>query len=148
MQRIQKTIAEFVIPAIRSGDTVTKAIRLMKNRGSDCALVVDGGKLVGIFTERDFLYRVIAEQRLPSETRVGEVMTPDPETLKSGDSIAYAINRMVLRGFRNIPIVDDAGHPISVLNIRHVMEHMNEVFAELDTTLTSDVDEWTDIGGG
>lgn len=148
MQRIQKTIAEFVIPAIRPGDKVTKAIRLMKNRGSDCALVVEENRLVGIFTERDFLYRVIAEKRLPSETLVRDVMTPEPETLKSGDSIAYAINRMVLRGFRNIPIVDEDGRPISVLNIRHIMEHMNEVFAELDTTRTSQVDEWTDIGGG
>ena len=149
MQRISKTISEFVVPAVNSSDPVAKAIDIMRSRRSDCALVMEQGRLVGIFTERDFLYRVAAEKRDPSTTPVGEVMTREPETLRTTDNVAYAINRMVVRGFRNIPIVDDAGQPTSVLDIRHVIEHLSDVLGELDASeRESGHDEWIDIGGG
>jgi len=148
MRQIQKTIAEFVIPAVAPTDPVSKAVSMMKNRSSDCALVIKDDKLVGVFTERDFLFRVLAEKRVPDSVLIEDVMTPEPETLRDSDSIAYAINRMVVRGFRNIPIVSDRDRPISVLSIRHVMEHMNELFSELEDDESAGEDEWTDLGGG
>lgn len=154
MQSIQKTIQEFLsedaLPAAAPDDLVTAAAATMKEKQQDCVLILDGSELVGIFTERDFLYRVTAEQRNPADTKVRDVMTPKPETLRATDSIAYAINRMVVRGFRNIPIVDDSGKPVSVLDVRDVMSHLNEVFAEVSEGGGGDGewDEWTDIGGG
>jgi CBS domain-containing protein len=153
MQRIQKTISEFVsgrpAPAVAPDDHVAAAIDTMKSQRSDCVMVIDGDALVGIFTERDFLYRVAARQRNPKDTAVHAVMTPEPKTLRARDSIAYAINCMVLHGFRNIPIVDDEGRPISLLDVRSVISHIAEVFAEIEEGQSRpDVDEWTDIGGG
>jgi len=52
---------------------------------------------------------------------VGEVMTPDPETLGPDDGIAFALNRMILGGYRHIPIVDEAGEPLAVLSLREVV---------------------------
>lgn len=153
MHRIQKVIAEFVkgepIPAVGPDEPVTRAMETMKERASDCALVIAQDKLIGIFTERDFLYRVMAERRSPAMTRIAEVMTPDPQALRPGDSVAYAINCMVTRGFRNIPVVDDQGQAIAILDVRDIIQHITEVFDELeDIRATVEVDEWTDIGGG
>lgn len=149
MQHILKSVSHFVVPAVAPRDPVTKAVDVMRSRRSDCALVIDQGKLVGIFTERDFAFRIAAMKRDPRVTPIKDVMTADPETLRPRDSIAYAINRMTTRGIRNIPIVDDRGRPMSVLDIRHVMEHISEVFDDLeDPAPESADDEWTDIGGG
>ena len=149
MQRISKTISEFVVPVVAPKDTTTRAMEVMRARRSDCALVMERGQLKGIFTERDFLYRVAAAKRDPSTTMIREVMTPEPETLRPRDSIAYAINQMAVHGFRNIPIVDDAGRPTSILDIRHVIEHISDVFGDLDEQTADPIDdEWTDIGGG
>jgi predicted transcriptional regulator len=77
-------------------------------------------------------------------------MTTEPEVLRPHDSIAYAINRMVVRGFRNIPIVDDGNKAVAVLDVRDVMAHLADLFAELaeGRRVESEWDEWTDIGGG
>lgn len=153
MHRIQKTISEFVsgepVPAVTSADPVTVAMDIMKSHGSDCVIVIDRSELVGIFTERDFLYRVAAAQSNPRLIPVAEVMTRAPVSLKPRDSVAYAINCMVTRGFRNIPIIDDERRVISVLDVRDVIAHISEVFAELEEIqATDEPNEWTDIGGG
>jgi CBS domain-containing protein len=153
MQRIQKTISEFIsgrpVPLVGPDDDVATAIATMKSQRADCVVVVEGDALLGIFTERDFLYRVAARQRSPKDVPVRAVMTPDPRTLRPRDSIAYAINCMVLHGFRNIPIVDDEGRPSALLDVRSIISHIAEVFAEIEEGKSRpDVDEWTDIGGG
>lgn len=154
MRSIQTTIDQFIsdepLPAVAPDDPVSAAMTAMKTHASDCALVLDGDTLVGIFTERDFLNRVTAQQRAPGETRVREVMTVEPETLRAHDSIAYAINRMVVRGFRNIPIVDEGNRAVAVLDVRDVMTHLSVLFDDVaeGRRVEGDWDEWTDIGGG
>ncbi len=152
MQRIQKTISEFLsddpVPSVSPTDSVSAAIETMKSAGSDCVLVLDDKKLVGVFTERDFLNRVTAEQRNPSATSMGEVMTSEPETLEAQDCISYAINRMAMRGFRNVPIVDGEGRAIAIINVRNVIEHLSELFSEIGGGSGEGGEEWVDIGGG
>ena len=53
--------------------------------------------------------------------QIRELMTPNPETLGPDDGIAFALNRMILRGYRHIPIVDDSGAPLAVLSLREVV---------------------------
>ena len=154
MRRIQKTIDQFIadapLPAVTPDDQVTAAMETMKTQRLDCVLVLEGDRLVGIFTERDFLNRVTAQQRNPAETRIRDVMTAEPETLRPHDAIPYAINRMVVRGFRNIPIVDDQGKAVAVLDVRDIISHLSEVFDDLvqGKVIENEWDEWTDIGGG
>lgn len=99
---------------------IREAIRLMLEREIGAVLVVRDGKAVGIFTERDVLRRVAASG-LDQGRSVGELMTPDPETLALDDGIAFALNRMIVGGYRHIPIVDDVGAPIAVLSLREVV---------------------------
>ena len=65
-------------------------------------------RLAGIFTERDFLLRSGALRGL-GRVQLKKVMTRDPESLRSSDSVAYALQKMSVGRFRHIPLVDDQG---------------------------------------
>lgn len=151
MRRVQKTIAECIARAdyvaVAPDDPVTMAVAGMREKGTQCALVVEGGLLVGIFTERDFLNRIAAEKRDPATVTMREVMTAKPEALRAHDAVAYAINRMAVGKFRNVPVVDSEGRPTSVLNVRLVMMHLLKVFAEIDQDGDEPAD-YVDLGGG
>ena len=109
-------------PAVTVGpDTpIAETIRLMLDQRIGAVLVVSGGKAAGIFTERDVLRRVV-KGGLDQGRPVREVMTAEPETLGLEDGIAFALNRMIIGGFRHIPIVDEAGAPHAVLSLREVV---------------------------
>jgi CBS domain-containing protein len=160
MRRLQKTIEEIGwtrnVPRLQVTDKVATAYDLMSTEAHDCVLVVSGFAVVGIFTSRDFLYRVAALRRDPNELRLGDLMTPAPRTLRPRDGIAFAINWMAIEGYRNVPIVDDDGLVLGVLTVWDVMRHLDEVFDEIDSTPRptppqSDISEVTnmvDLGGG
>ena len=96
--------------------------RLMKNSNSGCALVVDGGKLVGIFTEHDVLKRMTVAGSLAAVT-VRELMSPNPETLDEKDSVAEALNKMSLGRYRHIPFKKADGS-YAVASIRSVLKYI------------------------
>ena len=110
--------------------TIREAIRLMLERGIGAVLVVEGGRVVGIFTERDVLMRVIREKRDPARTRLGDVMTSDPEALRSDDRICYAVNRMHGGGFRTVPVVDDEQRPIGIVTVNDILRWLADIFPE------------------
>jgi CBS domain-containing protein len=150
---MNKSISEFLTGdpaiAIRADATVMDAIKLMTTKRLDYVLVMDNGTIEGIFTERDFLNRVVGESLLPGGVKMREVMTPAPETLKRLDYISYAIERMARYGFRNIPIVDDDGPP-SVLTVWNVMSHLSQILAEVEESGMDReiIEAVTDTGGG
>jgi signal-transduction protein with cAMP-binding, CBS, and nucleotidyltransferase domain len=100
---------------------VADAIRQMHRQGTDCLLVVDEGRLVGIFTDRDAVVKA-SDKRL-ALYRVGDFMTPDPVVLRPGDTLAVAIHKMAVGEFRHIPIVDD-GRPIGVVAAADLFRHL------------------------
>jgi CBS domain-containing protein len=100
---------------------VDEAIRRMHDKGIDCVLVVEGGRLVGIFTDRDAVLKVAGTN--PEDHRIGALMTHDPVVLRHDETIAVAINKMAVGGFRHIPIVDD-GRPTGVVSARDVFRHL------------------------
>ena len=99
-----------------------EAARLMKNSNSGCALVVDGGKLVGIFTEHDVLKRMTSAGDLAAVS-VKELMSPNPETLNEKDSVAEALNKMSLGRYRHIPFKKADGS-YAVASIRSVLKYI------------------------
>jgi CBS domain-containing protein len=159
MRRLQKTIEELGwtmrVPQLARTDKVFKAFDVMNRDAHDCVLVVDDARLCGIFTSRDFLNRVAAVRADARALAIGEVMTPAPRTLRPRDGVVFAINWMAVEGFRNVPIVDDAGHVLGVLTVWDVMRHLSNIFAEIDATPRvrmqdeiSGVVNLTDLGGG
>jgi CBS domain-containing protein len=112
--------------------TVTAAARLMKQHRIGALLVVDGGRLSGIFTERDALFRVIAEDRDPAKTRVGEVMTMNPRTIGPDRPFAHALHLMYEGEFRHVPVVEN-GRPLGMVSARDALgPDIQQFIAELD----------------
>ena len=101
--------------------TVAEAARLMKERHVSAILVVDGEKkLTGIFTERDALFRVIAEGRSPKTTPIAEAMTSNPQTIDPDRPFAQALIMMHEGGFRHMPVVRN-GRPLGMVSARDAL---------------------------
>ncbi|MCZ6608152.1 MAG: CBS domain-containing protein [Alphaproteobacteria bacterium] len=103
---------------------------------NDIAAIVvtgDGGKLLGIVTERDLTRRVIAGNRDADKVTVGEIMTGDPDTLAPGDSALDALELMGTRKYRHLPVVDD-GRIVGMVSIR-------DLYAAVKTALEKDIRE-------
>ena len=107
--------------------TVAEAAILMKKGKVGAVLVVEDGCLVGIFTERDALFRVIAPGLDPAKTALSDVMTRDPTTVAPDDTFGYALLLMHEKGFRHTPVVEN-GRPVGVLSARHALDPDLEEF--------------------
>lgn len=107
--------------------TVGEAARLMRENGVGAVLVVEDGRLVGIFTERDAVYRVMAVDSEPATVPLSEVMTRDPKTVSPDESFGYALLLMHEHGFRHAPVVED-GRPVGVVSARHALDPDLEEF--------------------
>ena len=116
-------IRELEAPAavlVPESASIESVIQTMLDRGLGAVLVQREGRIVGIFTERDVLRRVVS-LAVNRERPVAEVMTPDPESLDPEDGIGFALNRMVVGGFRHILIRDDKGGAPTLLSQRDVV---------------------------
>ena len=100
-----------------------EVIRKMKKARVGCALVLDAGKLVGIFTERDVLNKLGGKGQEAATTAVKELMIADPETLHEKDSVAAALNKMSMGRYRHLPVQKDDGS-YSVTSIKHVLKYI------------------------
>jgi len=107
--------------------TVRAAAELMAGKGVGAVLVVDHGQLLGIFTERDAVFRVIARGLDPAATCLAEVMTPQPKTIKPSNTFGHAMTLMHENGFRHLPVVED-GKPIGIVSARSALDPDLEEF--------------------
>jgi CBS domain-containing protein len=107
--------------------TVRKAAELMARKNVGAIMITDRKRLVGIFTERDALYSVIAKGRDPQTTRLADVMTKNPQTIESSKSFGYALLVMHENGFRHLPVVDN-GKLIGLISARNALDPDLEEF--------------------
>lgn len=105
-----------------SGETsVHDAALLMQQKNVSALLVLEAGKLAGIFTERDALHRVLARGLDASSTSLSSVMTANPTTILSNRPLGHALHMMYDHGFRHMPVVDEAGNPVGVVSARDAL---------------------------
>ena len=109
---------------VAPGDSVLDAVRLMQKTRHGSVLVVENGKLVGIFTERDVLDRLAGEEVDLERLPVQVVMTPKPQYLGEEDALAFAVHRMAVGHYRHIPVLRD-GHPVGFVSIRGVLKFLS-----------------------
>lgn len=113
--------------------TVMEAVRLMRDRHIGAVLILEDHRLLGIFTERDILTRVVAQERDPSATLVSEVMTSNPDTVAPDDKAIDALDRMSTQGYRHLPVV--AGERVvAIVSIR-------DLYAAVRNSLERDLRE-------
>ncbi len=113
------------IVSLEPSATVREAVMLMAKRRIGAVPIVEGEKLVGIFTERDAIVRVIADGRDPDTTRLGDVMTANPDTVKSSDAVLHALELMNAHNYRHLPVVDN-GQLVGVVSIRDLYRSVKE----------------------
>jgi CBS domain-containing protein len=132
-QRPVRSIIGNQIPVTATSElTVAQAARLMKEKRIGALLVLDGARLAGIFTERDALFRVIAEGRDPEKTRLAEVMTANPRTITPDRPFGHALHLMHEGGFRHVPVVDQ-DRPVGVVSARDALgPELEEFVSDLD----------------
>ncbi len=106
--------------SVPNSATIREAIQVMLDRGIGAVVVQREGRAIGIFTERDVLRRVVLSG-LDHGRPVSEVMTSDPETLSLDDDAAFALNRMIVGGYRHIPLRDETGTTVRMLSVRDVV---------------------------
>jgi CBS domain-containing protein len=116
---------------------VADAIVLMRRERVGCVLVVQAERLVGIFTERDLMRRVLAAGK-PLTVPVAECMTPKPVAVHPKDSIGAAIRCMEEGGYRHLPIVDASERPVGVLSVKRIVHYLVEHFPGIVYNLPPD----------
>ena len=93
---------------IESGTSVQDAVDQMRHERHNCALIQKKGALIGIFTERDVLRKVVSDSSTWKK-KIDELMTPNPSSISPEDSAESALGKMEAGSFRNVPVVDDDG---------------------------------------
>ena len=108
--------------------TVRAAIQQMADAQIGCLLVEDDGVLVGVFTERDVLNRILPN-RSTLDGPVADYMTSAPETVDQDDSVAYALHLMSMGGYRHLPVADSTGRAAAIVSARDVLRYLAIRFA-------------------
>jgi len=112
---------------VRPSQSVAEAVALMRQEQVGCVLVCDSRQqVVGIFTERDLMRRVMAPGK-PLTSPISEYMTPDPVTVHSKEPIGCAVRRMEEGGYRHLPVVDE-GKPVGILSVKRIVRYLVEHF--------------------
>lgn len=109
------------------GTTVSEAAKRMAAKNTGAVLVMENDVLIGIFTERDAVFRVLAKGQDAQTTLLREVMTPDPATVPPNTSYGHALLIMQERRFRHVPVVEN-GHVLGVVAARNAMDPQLEEF--------------------
>jgi len=109
---------------VELGTAVSRVIEIMQENKFGCVVVVDHEKLVGVFTERDVLRKVIGNDVDADNAVIEDVMTFNPEYLFVDDEIAYALNRMHVGGFRHIPLINLQGKPTGIISLRDITDFL------------------------
>src|SRR5262245_37455176 len=113
-------------------DSVTDAMRQMQDEHRGCVLVTRDGTaatpLMGIFTERDVLFRIVDRGRNPATLPLGDVMTADPERVNVDQPIGAVLHMMSIGGFRHIPVVDEEQRPVFVVSVKDVVQFLVDAF--------------------
>ena len=124
---IKKIIEDQEIVTAPADMTVSDAALLMREKHIGAVIVVENGRLAGIFTERDALFRVVAEGRDVKLTRLADVMTRNPQTVRPDQPFSVALQMMYGGKFRHVPVVED-GRPVGIISARDALGPELEAF--------------------
>ena len=108
--------------------TVKEVIQTMVHKKIGAVLIVENDELIGIFSERDIIRRVALDYEKIAERPIREFMTSNPVKLSINDTLAFALNRMDVGGYRHIPITDDQNKPTGLVAARDFIRYIDHMF--------------------
>jgi CBS domain-containing protein len=127
-------IAQVPAPSVTAEATALDAVRIMEEAQGGACAVMDGAELVGIFSERDLMLRVVGAGLDPKEVTVGQVMTKNLETVNSETDSSDALSLLVSRHIRHLPVVSEGGDLAGLLSIRNLLHyHVEELVDQLNS---------------
>jgi CBS domain-containing protein len=123
------------VHAVQPGDSVLVALQVMADKGIGFVVVTDGGKLVGVLSERDYARKVILAGRASKDTAVRDIMTRQVITVTAANTVPQCLALMDQNRFRHLPVVEGE-RVIGVLSIRdlvkEVVSHHEKVIMDLE----------------
>lgn len=122
IDQLQPKVPKSVSPETPVGDV----LNLLVDSKIGCVIVSEGETMVGIFTERDALMRLNVRAAELADRPISEFMTPSPESIEHDASLAFALHRMDVGGYRHVPVVD-AGRVVGIISIRDILRYITEV---------------------
>ena len=108
--------------------SVAMVAALMREKKVGCVLVCQNERIVGIFTERDLMRKVLAPGK-PLTLPIANVMTSNPVQVHRKEPIGAVIRRMEEGGYRHLPVVDDAGRPVGILSVKRIVHYLVEHYS-------------------
>ncbi len=108
--------------------SVRDVLHLLVQHQIGCVFVVEGGRPVGVFSERDALLRLNIRAEEFHARPVADFMTPGPKSLQEDTRLVYAVHQMELGGYRHLPIVDRDGCLRGVVSVRDILRYLTEKF--------------------
>jgi CBS domain-containing protein len=125
--------------SIDADASVFEALDFMADKNIGAVIVTHDDELAGIMSERDYARKIILMSRMSKETRVSEIMTPDPTCVEPSDSVANCMQLMTENRFRHLPVVDD-GDLVGLISIgdvvRAVIDEQQFMIDQLETYIT------------
>lgn len=128
------TVIDFAqrdVVTARRDQSADELVTLLEAHDIGCAVVEEGGRPVGIVTDRDLVMGVIEPHRDPGEVTVGEIMTADPETVHEGASVIDTTGLMARAAVRRLPVVDDAGDLVGIVALDDLLVVLAEELRDL-----------------
>lgn len=133
MERIHDVVRDRELYFAQSGDSILNVARYMVERNIGAVPILRQGELVGIFSERDLMRRVVCERLDPASTPVDQVMTTEPATVSPFESVENCMRLMRERGFRHLPVCEGS-KVLGVISLRDLLLHdLVEKDGELQT---------------
>jgi CBS domain-containing protein len=151
MTAIESLMATEMV-TVAPDDRVAEAARRMQRNRVGAVLVVVDGKPAGLFSERDLLTRVVAENRDPATTHVGEVSTPEPVCIEATDSLRSVLDAFRQHRFRHLPVTR-GGQAVGILSTRDFLAFVVEGLerhierARYDQSIAAGADPYDHFGG-
>jgi CBS domain-containing protein len=109
------------------GTSIREAIQMMLKHDVGALIVADEtGTLLGIFSERDLLSKVADPAADYAKLTIGEFMTGKPECVNADDTLAFALHKMDVGGYRHLPVMND-GKPAAVISVRDLLRHITRL---------------------
>lgn len=113
---------------VESDTSIRGVLAQLQSEQRGCCLICRDGKLVGIFTERDAIRLMAMGTQTNLDQPIDAVMTKNPVAITNAESVASAIATMSRRGFRQLPVVDDHGHPLGIVKVAGILHYLVEHF--------------------
>ena len=126
-QPVRSIIGQHGFVTAPPGATVRQAAELMATGHVGAVVVVEDDHLIGIFSERDAVFRVVARGLEPTTTPLAEVMTPAPVSIEPDRSFGHAMALMQEHRCRHLPVVEN-GRPIGIVSARNALDPELEDF--------------------